>query len=318
MKKIIIQIVFLMAFTLIANAQAKLDDFGRIVLNSYLPENIALTSEAKELLMTKLSQIATNNGMGGSQANPRFIITASVNVGTKDIIAGPPQLISQNINITFFVGDAISNTAFSNTTIAMKGVGTNENKAFIDALNTINPKTKQLQTLLDEGKNKIIQYYNSQCDFVVTRAKTLTDQQKYDEAIYELMQVPEVCKACYEKCMIAVQPIYQKSIDRECTLKLNEAKTVWAASPNSNGATSIAPILSEINPDAACYNEALAFSETVRKKVEADEKRNWDFRMKKYADGVKLEKQKIDAAKEIAVQYAKNQPKTIVYNRIIW
>ena len=150
MKKIIIQIVFLMAFTLIANAQAKLDDFGRIVLNSYLPENIALTSEAKELLMTKLSQIATNNGMGGSQANPRFIITASVNVGTKDIIAGPPQLISQNINITFFVGDAISNTAFSNTTIAMKGVGTNENKAFIDALNTINPKTKQLQTLLDE------------------------------------------------------------------------------------------------------------------------------------------------------------------------
>lgn len=310
--------LFLFACLLTINAQLKTDDFSRIVLNSYLPENIALTSEAKDLLMSKLSKIASNYGIGGSQANPRFIITASVNVISKDIIAGPPQLISQNINITFFIGDAISNTAFSNKTIAMKGVGTNENKAFIDALNTINTKNKELKTLLDEGKNKIIQYYNSQCDFIITKAKTLTDQQKYEEAIYELMQVPEVCKACYEKCIVAVQPIYQKSIDRECKLKLNEAKVIWAANPNSKGAVEVAPILSEINPDAACYNEAIAFSETVRKKVEADEKRNWDFKMQKYADGVKLDKQKIDAAKEIAIQYAKNQPRTIVYNRIIW
>jgi hypothetical protein len=318
MKKIVLQIVFIAAFALTINAQAELDDFGRVVLNSYLPEKIALPKEAKEMLMAKLSQIATNNGMGGSQANQQFIITASVNVGTKDIIAGPPQLISQNINITFFVGDAITNTIFSNTTISLKGVGTNENKAMIDALNSINQKNKELLAMLDKGKSKIVLYYNSQCDFILTKSKTLSDQQKYKEAIYELMLVPEVCKTCYDKCMEAVQPIFQKLIDHVCTLKLNEAKTTWAANPNSSGASTVAPLLSEINPYAACYNDALAFSETVRKKVEEDEKRNWDFKMKKYTDGVKLEKQRIEAAKEIAVQYAKNQPKTIVYNRIIW
>jgi hypothetical protein len=318
MKKKIFQIVFLVACTLTANAQAKLDDFGRIVFNSYLPEKTALPTEAKELLMTKLSQIATNNGMGGSQANPRFIITATVNIGTKGIIAGPPQLISQNINISFFVGDAISNTAFSNTTIALKGVGTNENKALIDAFNTINPKNNDLVEMLNEGKNKIIAHYNSQCDFILTKTKTLVSQQKYDEAIYELMIVPEVCKSCYDKCMEAVQPIYQKMIDRECTQKLNEAKTAWAANPNSNGAETVAPLLSEINPDAACYNDVLAFSETVRKKVEADEKRNWNFKIKQYSDGIKLEQQSINAFKQIAVEYSKNQPQTIVYNHIIW
>jgi len=318
MKKIILQIAFIAAFTLTANAQAKLEGFGRIVLNSYLPEKIALPKEAKEMLMTKLSQIATNNGMGGSQVNPRFIITASVNVGTKDIIAGPPQLISQNINITFFVGDALTNTVFSNTSIALKGVGTNENKALIDAFNSINPKNKELLTLLDEGKSKIILYYNSQCDFILKKSKTLTDQQKYKEAIYELMLVPEVCKTCYDNCMEAVQPIYKKFIDRECTIKLNEAKTIWAANPNSNGATAVAPLLSAINPDAACYNEALAFSETVRKKIEVDDKRNWDFKMKQYSDGIKLEQQRINAVKQIAVEYLKNQPQTIVYDHIIW
>jgi hypothetical protein len=318
MKKRIFQIVFLVACATITDAQAKLDDFGRIVLNSYLPEKTVLPNEAKELLMTKLSQIATNNGMGGSQANSRFIITATVNIGTKGIIAGPPQLISQNINITFFVGDAISNTAFSNTTIALKGVGTNENKALIDAFNTINTKNKDLVEMLNEGKNKIIAHYNSQCDFILTKTKTLVAQQKYDEAIYELMIVPEVCKSCYDKCMEAVQPIYQKMIDRECTLKLNEAKAAWAANPNSNGAETVAPLLSVINHAAACYKDALAFSETVRKKVESDEKRNWNFKMKMYSDEIRLEQQRINAAKQIAVEYLKNQPQTIVYNHIIW
>lgn len=45
-------------------AQIKSDDLGRIVLNTYLPENINLPAEAKSLLIAKLNQIGTNNGMG--------------------------------------------------------------------------------------------------------------------------------------------------------------------------------------------------------------------------------------------------------------
>ena len=149
--------VLILTFVVITiNAQVKLDDFGRIVLNTYLPDNIAIPSEAKNLLITKLNQITSNNGMGGSQANRRFIITANVNVGTKDIIAGPPQMIAQNLEVTLFVGDAVTNTIFSNTTLSLNGVGTNENKAFIDALKTINPKNKEVLAFLVEGKTKII------------------------------------------------------------------------------------------------------------------------------------------------------------------
>ena len=155
MKKIITLLILTFAAITI-NAQVKLDDFGRIVLNTYLPDSIALPAEAKNLLITKLNQITSNNGMGGSQANPRFIITANVNVGTKDIIAGPPQMIAQNLDVTLFIGDAVTNTIFSNTTLSLKGVGTNENKAFIDALKTINPKNKEVLAFIEEGNTKII------------------------------------------------------------------------------------------------------------------------------------------------------------------
>ena len=157
MKKLIVILLF-STFTFTSNAQLKLDDFGRVVLNTYLADNISLPIESRNLLMTKLNQITTNNGMGGSQSNPRFIITVNINIGYKDIIAGPPQMIAQNFDITFFVGDAIANIIFSNTTISLKGVGTNENKAFIDALKSINPKNKELVNFLEDGKAKIVNY----------------------------------------------------------------------------------------------------------------------------------------------------------------
>ena len=181
MKKLILLI--LIAFQFNGTAQVKLDDFGRIVLNTYLPDNSSIPAEAKKALETKLSQITTNNGMGGSTANPRFIITAVLNVTTKDIVPGPPQMIAQNIEVTLFVGDAITNTSFSNTILSIKGVGTNENKALIDAIKNINPKNKEITDFLEEGKNKIITYYVTQCDFIIKDAETLAKQEKFDEAI---------------------------------------------------------------------------------------------------------------------------------------
>lgn len=93
MKNIKLILLFLIVFQFNGNAQVKLDDFGRIIINTYIPENSSIPAEAKKALETKLNQITTNNGMGGSAVNPRFIITAVLNVTTKDIVPGPPQMI---------------------------------------------------------------------------------------------------------------------------------------------------------------------------------------------------------------------------------
>jgi hypothetical protein len=163
-----------------------------------------------------------------------------------------------------------------------------------------------------------VNYFTEKCDFIIQKSKTLTQQQQYDEAIYELMQVPQVCKACYEKCMTSVQPIFQAKIDREATLALNQAKNSWNASPNSKGAEEVASLLANIDPSSSAYKDALSFSEVVRKKIEADEKRDWEFSLRKYADGVRLEQQRMEAIKQAAIAYYQNQPRIIIYNRIVW
>jgi hypothetical protein len=346
MKKIIV-ILFLIVSARNSNAQVKLDDFGRIVLNTYLPDNTEIPSEAKNLLITKLNKITSNNGMGGSQANPRFIITANVNVGTKDIIAGPPQMIAQNIDITFFVGDALTNTIFSNVTLSLKGVGTNENKAFIEALKTINPKNKGVLAFLEEGKTKIINYYSTNCDFIIKDAQTLVKQEKYDEAIFQLSLVPDICKDCYFKCLDTLTKIYQQKIDADCKVKFNEAKVTWTAAQTPNGAEKAGNILSTINPMANCQTDVTAFIKAIDVKLKSDEKARWQFKMKQYADKIVMQKEQVRIAeekgkrddtyrdnqssrnfeldkirvnsyREVAVEQARNQPKTVTYNNIYW
>jgi len=318
MKNLKLILLFLIAFQLNGNAQVNLDDFGRIILNTYLPDNNSIPAEAKKSLETKLNQITTNNGMGGSMANPRFIITVVVNIGTKDIVAGPPQMIAQNMELTLFVGDAITNTIFSNTTISLKGVGTNENKALIEAFKTINPKNKEIIAFLEEGKNKIINYYSTQCDFIIKDAETLAKQEKYDEAIYKLALVPEVCKDCYFKCLDDLTKIYQQKIDADCKAKLSKAKMTWSSQKNKQGAELASNILTEINPKSSCYKEVEKFITQISTKLTADEKAKLDLELKKYNDRMALEKETIKASREIAVEYAKNQPKTITYNNLNW
>ena len=318
MKKIIFTLLLVSFFTVNAQQTAKLDDFGHIVLNTYVAENNSIPAEAQKMLVTKLNQITTNNGMGGSSVNPRFIITAIVNIGTKDIVAGPPQLIAQNLVVTFFTGDAITNTIFSSITLNIKGVGTNENKAFIDAFKNINPKNKELSTFLEEGKNKIISYYATQCDFILKKANTLAEQFKFEDAIYELMVVPETCEECYFKSKDLSNEIFKKKIESDCKEKLKQAKLLWASESNESGAKKVTEILITIIPSDNCKTEINKLSIEIKKKQQADEQKKYVFNMLEMQKSYDSEQKQLEALKKIALEQAKNQPKTITYNNIIW
>jgi hypothetical protein len=256
--------------------------------------------------------------MGGSDANPRFIISAVFNLTTKYIVPGPPQMIAQNIDVTLFVGDAITNTIFSNTIVSVKGVGTNENKSLIDAIKNINPKNKNITAFLEEGKNKIITYYATQCDFIIKDAETIAKQEKFDEAIYKLALVPEVCKDCYFKTSELVADLFQQKIDNDCKAKLAKAKMLWSGQKNGQKAEDVIDIISDINPNAACYNAANNFTKEINAKIKADEKARLELALKKYNDKIAMDKKQINAYKEIAVEFAKNQPKMITYTNLIW
>jgi len=199
------------------NNSVKSDDASRIVISSYISDRVGnLTDEAKNLLTNKINEITSKSGMGGASYSSRFIITPAVNELSKDITTSEPIIYQYELQITLIIGDGIEGTKFSSLSFIVKGNGYSETKAYIAALKQIKPGDEKFKTFINEAKEKITSYYQSQCDFIIKDAQALAGQNKFDEAMYKLCEVPTVCKECYDKCMDKVSEVYKEKINREC------------------------------------------------------------------------------------------------------
>jgi hypothetical protein len=294
------------------------DDLQRIALATYIPNQIEnLPPIAKNLLENKLNQIVTNYGMSGNAYNDRFIITSNINVITKDITPTSPSFTALTLEVTFYIGDGVDGKKFASTSISSKGVGETETKAYIQALKGINVNSPEFKTMIETGKNRIVEYYNSRCDFIISQAKAVSNQEKFEEAIYQLYSVPEVCKDCYVKCMKEVEPIYKKQIDKECKQALTKAQSIWAANQSVSAANEISEIVADINPRASCYPEISKLVKSVSARVLQLDKREWSFKLKQYNDETEIQKANTKAIRDIGVAFGNHQPKTIYNTKLI-
>lgn len=302
------------------NTLGKSDDAARITLASFVPNQIEQMPEAaRSSLANKLNQIVTQNGLGGKSSNERFIITANINIISKELTATAPPLQAYVLDVTLYIGDGISGTKFASVSTEVKGIGESETKAYISALKNLKTTDPKYQSFIEKGKTKIIEYYNSKCDFILKEAEMLTSKNEFDAAIATLTSIPEVCKVCYDKAMTAVAPIYQKQIDRQCKANLMEAKNAWNQSQDASGASTAANYLGQIDPNASCFAEAQNFSNAIAKRIKEIDQREWNFKMKQQQDNVDIEKASIKAIRDIGVAYG-NGPKANVlqYNVYGW
>ncbi|WP_317898820.1 hypothetical protein [Aurantibacillus circumpalustris] len=316
MKSIILSILIVIGYNSYAqNTAGKSDDIARITLATYVPQQIdKMPDAARSMLANKLSQIVTQSGMGGSAFNQRFILTANINVMSKDITPTSPPMHAFNLDVTLYIGDGIDGTKFASTSTSVKGVGENETKAYISALKNLKTNDPTYQAFIETGKNKIVEYYATKCDFIIKDAQTLAGQNKFEEAIFKLTSVPEVCKACYDKCMDAIAPMYKKQIDRDCKLKLTEASNIWAANQTVEAANQAAEILSTIEPSAACFGEVKTLSNKIAARVKEIDTREWNYTLKEQAQTSEL----IKAYRDVGVAYGNGQPKNVTYNVRGW
>jgi hypothetical protein len=253
MKNYFSSLLFFFSTILVFGQNSSKNDISRMAIAPFVSDQIEnFPIEAKNLLLQKLNQIVTAHGMSGSANLERFIITANVSVLSKDITPTAPAQHSYTLDVHFYIGDGFSGKVYSSVNNSYIGIAPSETKAYIDALKQIKSGEKIFVDFVKEAKNRIIEYYNSQCDFILKDAQTLAGTKKYDEAIYTLASVPEVCKECYDKCLDKIIDVYKAKIENECQLNISQAKTLMAQN-NFNDAASV---LSTITPDMQCYTQA--------------------------------------------------------------
>lgn len=265
-----------------------------------IPESFP--NEATTRLYSKLNYILTQNGIASTDIFNRFFLAVVPVPITQDIVPGAPTRIAQNIEFTFYIADYTTQTIFSSTSVKAKGIGTNATKSLLNAVSNINTNSPQFKEFVEKGRQKIISYYDQQASKLITQAQSLAKRKEYEAALFLLIDIPIDCQQ-YDKYIQAINDIYQQYIDYTCYINLHQAKALWMSAQDAIGAMQAGEYLASIMPEAACYDDAVTLYNEIKSKVFDD----WKFEMKKYQDGVDIEKQRIEAARAVGIAFGKGQ-----------
>ena len=312
MKKYIIIIIILLAF---ANAVAQSStDVGKIALSVVMPDNVdGLDASQLSKMETKIIQIVSATGLATSGYNNNFAIYPKFAIyETNTVEGGMQNIIVTTCELSLFIKQVDNNIMFSTVSKTLKGSGTNKEMAITNAISKISINDQQFKVFIENGKRKIIAYYELKCGDIISKSENLANMQDYEQALGLLMMVPEEV-SCYKKVQEKSIKIYKDYQNKKCIIQLQDAKTQLAAN-NYNDALNT---LSQVDPSTSCFKESQMLINNIATKVSIEEKKKWDFKMDVYSNNVALEKQRIDAVKDIAVSYYKSKPTTVNYTYLV-
>ena len=314
MRKYLI-LVFVTTFSLYAKVFSQsVDDVGKITLSIVMPENVDGLDESQlSKLETKLTNITTAQGFAAVGYNHNFIIYPKMAI--YDVEAsetGMQNVYLATTELSLIIKQVDNNVIFSSCSKQIKGTGKNKTAAITSAISSIPIYDPEFKAFIERGKAQILKYYELKCNDIILKAESLVKTQAYEEAISLLMTVPDVAN-CYPEVLTKAIDVFKIYQNQQCKEDIQRAKAALEANDYH---LSLA-LLSRIDPSSTCASESLSIMKSAGSKVDAEEKRNWDFAMKAYSDNVSLEKMRINAVKEIAVAYYKNQPSTVNYLYII-
>ncbi|WP_040253540.1 hypothetical protein [Psychroserpens mesophilus] len=285
-----------------------------INLGAYVPDQIEnVPASAKKMLINKLGQIVTENGISDNRYNSRFIITPNIVVATKEVMPTSPVKVVLVLDVTLYIGDGVAGTLYASETFNLKGVGTTETKAYMQALKRLKPKNEDMQAFMSRGKDKIIDYYNSNCSQIQKEAGALENSGQVEEALGLMLSIP-ASSSCFDTTKNKTKALYLKAVNRDCKIRLNEAQAIWSANQDIEAANEAARILSSVQPEADCFSSVKSLFSKIEARAKELQDRDWNYKLKV----LDATKSYYDSAFEVSMARAENQPSTVMYNVRGW
>lgn len=275
----------------------------QVELNVIQPTGDDVPEASAKALATRLATAANKSGSVGDNNGGPFYLTARFDHLNKGVLAGPPQQHTLTSELTILIGNSETNQILASHTMTLKGVGSSDQKAFLNAMRGITAANTALQQFLAKGREEIISYYDRYAPQLVAQADKATALGNYAEALSILVQVPE-CSRAYGQTLSEMKKCYTLYADREGTDLLKKAQTLWASDPTPAGAAEASRLLTAIPVGSKAEKGADALYAEMASALKDDYK--FETRQK-YSDSLDLEKRRIEAAKQVGTAYGHGQ-----------
>jgi len=184
------------------------DDMQRIAIAPTLPADLYQYPQAAlNILMNKMKKIVSLNGMSALEGSNIFVMYPQVSVLSSEMTATAPAMHALKMDVVFNVADLYTGNIYATAAHEVAGVGRTEQAAYNAAFQQIPERAGKFKVMMEKAKNEILAYYNTHCDLAISRAKSLAEQKRWDDALNLLNSVPPVARECFDKANLAAEEI---------------------------------------------------------------------------------------------------------------
>lgn len=297
MKHIITILFAIFFFNSFSQVQQLNDYLGKITLSVVMDQQTeALYPTQKSKIESKVISLVSRYGISGQGYGANFIINPRLEIYDEQLVEGMRNLYVVTVELNLFIKQAKANIIYSTYNKQLKGTGYSKNEAITNAISQINGNDPDVKIFIEEGKNKIIAFYNSKCNDIITEADKYAAMDEYERSIAILMSVPVEASPCNQKIKeksVSIFKLYQK---KKCQSQIQEAKALSVQKAYSQALQT----LTFIDPSSACFTESKTIMSQIQSKMDTEEQRAWEKDKERMKNQVEIEKYQTDAMKNVA------------------
>lgn len=206
MKAFILLITLLMSSSIYAQS---LDDVGKIVIGVDVPETSSTeTKELKEYIVNKISHWVAQAGYS-AKGFSSFSISPNIIIDSEDVAEGGMKnvyVIKGSLFLSVLQNDG--DVVFSSISLPFRDSSTKKITAIKNGIGKL--QYKKMIPLLDEAKERILKYYESQKANIFAQADFMAKQKDYDGAIAYIMSIPSSLTNIYQEALTKADSYLEK------------------------------------------------------------------------------------------------------------
>lgn len=163
------------------------------------------------ILQTNIMKIVSLNGL--SATDSRFVIIPKIAFLSKSRTSTAPPKILVELDVSLFLGDLYSGVLMSSSSFTVKGVGENEDQAYLNAIKSLNIRDRKVKSMIVNGKKEILEYFHAEEKQILKKIEGLIAKKDYRLALIEISAIPTACEELYNKAseLLAQIPTEQKN-----------------------------------------------------------------------------------------------------------
>lgn len=166
------------------------------------------------ILYNRINQAVALNGIGSSSNSNKFLIITNVTVLSVEMTTTPPVRFCAEVEINLYLVDNSRKLVMSQESIIKKGFGDDKTKAIHEAVCQLKARDPKIKKMIVFGKNKIIDYYNSECETLIKTINTYLECGMVKEAVNELNAIPQIDDnmGCYDNSLNILSKIAKEQL----------------------------------------------------------------------------------------------------------